>query len=79
MKAIVITHSESQVKSLHEKYWGSFDNIGFLGFKQQDFDKEWHWVINGKELSGTSGYNSLTHTINTHPGFKIFPFNQLPI
>ncbi len=76
MRVIIITQQEKQVKKLHEMYWGRFDNIGFWGQKQQDFNKEWHWVIDGNYLSGTSGHKSLDSTIERCQGFKIYHFQD---
>lgn len=71
-KTIIITGSEDQVKELHTITRVKFDNIGFWGQKQQDFDKKWIWVYDGKDLSGTSGFNSLENTISQNPGAKIY-------
>lgn len=71
-KMIIITGSEDQVKELHTLIRERFNNTGFWGQKQQDFDTKWVWIFDGKEISGTSGFNSLENTISQNPGARIY-------
>lgn len=72
MKAIVITISEDEVKDMQPDH----KNAGFWGQPIMDYNCEWHWVVDGDDISGTSGYNSLQHAIKTHPGTPIYYYQH---
>lgn len=72
MKYIIITNTQSQVKHLEESIGRIFNNKGFWGQPQQDFNTEWVWVLDGTDLSGSSGYNSLFHTVHMNQGCPIY-------
>lgn len=78
-KLIVITNLEIEVEYLQKWMKQEFNNVGFWNKPIMDYNCEWYWVINGKDISGTSGYNSLKHTIITNPGFRIFYFNDFKL
>lgn len=78
---IIITENRQEAQKLHEALGKNFkiDMENFPMFKKEKkyfYDGEWIWVWNGKELSGTSGYNSLKHTIKTHPNYNIRYMNN---
>lgn len=44
--------------------------------KQMDYNNPWFWVVKGKDISGTSGYNSFQHTMNRYPKARILTLRQ---
>ena len=76
MKKIIITVSENQVKKLHEIVNRKFNNIGFWGEQQMNYDTEWIWVLKDNDLSGASGLNTLRNTISQNPGAEIYHYTD---
>lgn len=74
---IIISENREEARKVHEaigKDNFNVDTENFPIFKDENkflYDGEWIWVWDGKSLSGTSGYNSLKHTIKMHPNFLI--------
>lgn len=72
MKAIVITNSINEAIDLNPRC----ADVGFWGKANQDYSTEWHWLVDGDSISGSSGYNSLPHLIYAHPGTPIYYFKD---
>ncbi len=77
---IIISSSIEEAILVHEL-------VGDLLFKETahtpprfsepfSYKTEWYWVYKNKELSGSSGTNSLKHTIKTHPELTIYSVKQ---
>lgn len=68
---IVITRTEDSVKILMKELGKEFNNIGFWGRKNQDYDTLWIWTIRNNSYSGSSGYKCLENHISRNPKFRI--------
>jgi hypothetical protein len=68
-RAIIVTNTKDECSALH-----TF--LGKEGWVKPDdhmnYNKEWIWVWDGKELSGQSGHNTLTHIVTRYSGYPIF-------
>lgn len=77
---IIITQSEDEAYEVQNTLRGEKDaekeNIGFWGDKTMNYNSEWHWLWDGvkKELSGSSGHNSLKHLQSRYPFIPTYSF-----
>jgi len=78
---IVITKSNIEAKTLHEMYgisWEPWDGSNF-SVSTNGYTVEWHWLIRGKNIMGSSGSGSLKNYTSQHPELPIFNMNEIKL